>query len=242
MGDAAHGSIHTSARVASEELTCDQIMQVSEIMAQAISVLADEVEQTVVHATYGNHLRTVQNKNDSIHADNMERLIPWWLEQRLRDRSDIVFPESEYYEFLYFSVCGYNICAAHGDLDNVKNAGKTLHTLFAKKYSSDIDYVVLADKHHKEEFEELGIESMIAPCLCGTDDYAIPVYWHSLRHFFTTSLAKANLPDSVIKTIIGWESLEMVDIYKDIDDEDEIGKYCMNGEIVGQKQAALSDL
>lgn len=172
LGDAAHGSIHTSARVASEELTCDQIMQVSEIMAQAISALADEVKQTVIHATYGNHLRTVQNKNDSIHADNMEKLIPWWLEQRLQSRGDIVFPESEYYEFLYFSVCGYNICAAHGDLDRVKNAGKTLHTLFAKKYSSDIDYVILADKHHKEEFEELGIESMIAPCLCGTDDYA----------------------------------------------------------------------
>ena len=55
-------------------------------------------------------------------------------------------------------------------------------------------------------------------------------------------LAKANLPDSVIKTIIGWESLEMVDIYKDIDDEDEIGKYCMDGEIVGQRQATLADL
>lgn len=51
-------------RVASEELTCDQIMQVSEIMAQAISALADEVKQTVIHATYGNHLRTVQNKNE----------------------------------------------------------------------------------------------------------------------------------------------------------------------------------
>ena len=172
LGDLAHGAIHTSARVASEELVCDQIMQVSEIVAQAISALADEVDQTVVHATYGNHLRTVQNKHDSIHADNMERLIPWWLEQRLGDRGDVVFPVAEYYEFLYFSVCGYNICAAHGDLDNVKNAGKTLHTLFAKKYSSDIDYVLLADKHHKEEFEELGIESMIAPCLCGTDDYA----------------------------------------------------------------------
>lgn len=172
LGDLAHGGIHTSARVASEELVCNQIMQVSEIVAQAISSLADEVEQTVVHATYGNHLRTIQNKNDSIHADNMERLIPWWLEQRLRDRCDVVFPPAEYYEFLYFSVCGYNICATHGDLDHVKNAGKTLHTLFSKKYSSDIDYVLLADKHHKEEFEELGIESMIAPCLCGTDDYA----------------------------------------------------------------------
>lgn len=172
LGDMAHGAIHTSARVASEELVCNQIMQVSEIIAQAINTLADEVEQTVVHATYGNHLRTVQNKKDSIHADNMERLIPWWLEQRMQSRDDVVFPEAEYYEFLYFSVCGYNICAAHGDLDNVKNAGKTLHTLFTKKYSSDIDYVLLADKHHKEEFEELGIESMIAPCLCGTDDYA----------------------------------------------------------------------
>ena len=70
----------------------------------------------------------------------------------------------------------------------------------------------------------------------------VPVYWHSLRHFFTTSLAKANLPDSVIKTIIGWESLEMVGIYKDIDDEEEIGKYFADGEIVGQKQAGLSDL
>lgn len=172
LGDMAHGAIHTSARVASEELVCDQVMQVSEIIAQAVNALADEVEETVVHATYGNHLRTVQNKNDSIHADNMERLIPWWLEQRLGDRGDVVFPEAEYYEFLYFGVCGYNICATHGDLDNVKNAGRTLNTLFVKKYGSEIDYVILADKHHKEEFEELGIESMIVRSLCGTDEYA----------------------------------------------------------------------
>lgn len=172
LGDMAHGAIHTSARVASEELVCDQVMQVSEIIAQAVNALADEVEETVVHATYGNHLRTVQNKNDSIHSDNMERLIPWWLEQRLGDRGDVVFPEAEYYEFLYFDVCGYNICATHGDLDNVKNAGRTLNTLFVKKYGSEIDYVILADKHHKEEFEELGIESMIVRSLCGTDEYA----------------------------------------------------------------------
>lgn len=172
LGDAAHGAIHTGARVASEELTCDQIMHVSELMAQAINMMANFVEETVVHATYGNHLRTVQDKNDSIHADNMERLIPWWMEQRLQNRGDIFFPESEYYEFLYFPVCGYHVCAAHGDLDSVKNAGRTLHTLFSKKYSGNIDYVLLGDKHHKEEFEELGIESMIAPSLCGTDDYA----------------------------------------------------------------------
>lgn len=172
LGDVAHGAIHTSARVASEELVCDQIMQVSELIAQAIATLADNVEETIVHATYGNHLRTVQNKNDNIHADNMERLIPWWLEQRLSDRGDVVFPEADYFEFLCFNVCGYNICASHGDLDNVKNVGRTFNTIFVKKYGRQIDYVLLADKHHKEEFEELGIESMIVRSLCGTDDYA----------------------------------------------------------------------
>lgn len=172
LGDMAHGAIHVSARVASEELVCNQIMQVSEIIAQAIDTMADEVQETIVHSTYGNHLRTIQNKNDSIHSDNMERLIPWWLKQRLINRSDVSFPEAEYYEFLYFKVCGYGICATHGDLDNVRNAGRTLNTLFVKKYGKNIDYVVLADKHHKEEFEELGIESMVVRSLCGTDEYA----------------------------------------------------------------------
>ena len=37
LGDMAHGAIHTSARVASEELVCDQVMQVSEIIAQAVN-------------------------------------------------------------------------------------------------------------------------------------------------------------------------------------------------------------
>lgn len=39
-----HGDIHTSTRVEAEELACDQLMQVSEIIAQAISVLANVVE------------------------------------------------------------------------------------------------------------------------------------------------------------------------------------------------------
>lgn len=172
LGDMAHGAIHTSARVASEELTCNQIMQVSEIIAQAVSTLADTVEETVIHATYGNHLRTVQNKNDSIHADNMERLIPWWLEQRLGNRGDIEFPRADYYEFLYFDVCGYKVCATHGDLDSVKNAGRLFNTIFMKKFGTGIDYAILADKHHKESFEELRIDSMIVQSLCGTDDYA----------------------------------------------------------------------
>lgn len=70
----------------------------------------------------------------------------------------------------------------------------------------------------------------------------ISVYWHSIRHFFTTSLAKANLPDSVIQSIVGWDSADMVRVYVDMDTDEEIGKYFNNGEIVAPSQIALNDL
>ena len=56
-------------------------------------------------------------------------------------------------------------------------------------------------------------------------------YWHSLRHAFTTSLAKAGIPDGVIQTIVNWESADMVRVYKDIDADEEIGMYFADGEI-----------
>lgn len=172
LGDAAHGAIHNSCRVASEEDVCDQLMQSSEIMAEAINELSSYVSEVNVYATYGNHLRTVQNKHDSVHSDNLEKLVPWWLEQRLQNNNRVNIIKSEYYEFLYLNVCGYNIVGAHGDLEKFKQFGLTVNTLFTKKYGKTIDYTISADKHHIEEFETIGIESILVRSLCGTDEYA----------------------------------------------------------------------
>lgn len=172
LGDALHGSIHTSARVASEELVADQLMQVSEILAQAVEYLSQYVEQTYVYSTYGNHARTIQSKKDSIHRDNMERIVPWWLKQRLKAYDNIVIvPEAEN-EFLFIESCGHQFVASHGDLDSVKTSPRLLATLFQKKYGMDIEYILLGDKHHRESFDEIGVCAMICGSLCGTDDYA----------------------------------------------------------------------
>ena len=172
LGDAAHGAIHTSCRVASEEEVCDQLMQVSELIAEVVNRLSEEVDQVNVYSTYGNHLRTIQNKNDSSHSDNMEKIIPWYLEQRLQNNNRINIIRSDYYEFIYLNVFGYDIVAAHGDLEKFKSFGITVNTLFTKKYGKTIDYTISADKHHIEEFETMGIESVLVRSLCGTDAYA----------------------------------------------------------------------
>lgn len=67
-------------------------------------------------------------------------------------------------------------------------------------------------------------------------------YYHAERHYFCTKLAKCNIPDNVIQDIIGWESADMVKIYKDIDADEELSKYFDKNGIKQVKEATLSDL
>ena len=172
LGDLVNGAIHTTSRVASEESTCEQIMHVSEIVANFINAISVYVDEIDVYSTYGNHARTIQNKDDSIHSDNLERIIPFWLKQRLQNNHKVDVIDSEFYEFIYFNVCGYNVVCTHGDLDKFKDIGVVVNSLFSKKYGKTIDYTFSGDKHHLESFEQFGIESALVGSLCGTDEYA----------------------------------------------------------------------
>lgn len=172
LGDLIHGAIHASARVASEELVCDQLMQASELLAQAIQKLREYVPEVAVYITYGNHARTVQNKNDNIHRDNMERIVPWWLKQRFMHDEDVEVVEDDGTEFLFVDACGHEICAAHGDLDDLKRSSHILPLLFQKQMGRDVEYLIFGDKHHRESVDSIGITSIICGSLCGTDDYA----------------------------------------------------------------------
>lgn len=172
LGDAAHGAIHTGCRVASEEDTCNQIMQVAEIMAEAIARLSKEIDKINIYSNYGNHLRTIQNKNDSKHSDNMERLIPWWLKERLKDLIKVSIIDSEYKEFTCFNILGKAIVTVHGDLDRIKDIGTTANMIFTKKFGHAVDYTISADKHHLEMLDKFAIDNILVPSLCGTDEYA----------------------------------------------------------------------
>lgn len=69
-----------------------------------------------------------------------------------------------------------------------------------------------------------------------------PCYLHSLRHFFTTSLAKAGIPDGVIQKIVAWKTGDMVNIYKDLDADEEISMYFGDGGIKNIEKKDLSSL
>lgn len=68
------------------------------------------------------------------------------------------------------------------------------------------------------------------------------LYLHSLRHYFTTSLARAGIPDGVIQSIVAWESSDMVRLYTDIDTDEQIGMYFANGDISVPDKKSLADM
>lgn len=73
--------------------------------------------------------------------------------------------------------------------------------------------------------------------ISGRDFYA-----HSIRHYFTTSLARAGIPDGVIQSIVAWESSDMVRLYTDIDADEQIGMYFSNGEISVPDKKSFADM
>ena len=69
-----------------------------------------------------------------------------------------------------------------------------------------------------------------------------PWYVHNARHFFTTNLSENNIPDSVIKNIVGWSTVALVDVYRDTDAEDDFEKYFGSEGIKKVDRKSIGDL
>lgn len=202
LGDFCHGAIHPTVRLESVESVCDQLMHVSEIIAQAIHELAAVVDEVDVYSTYGNHMRTVQNKKESIHADNMEKILPWWLATRFENVDNVnICPESD--EFIIDIICGKTVVSTHGDLDTVNHLGVTTNMLFSRDIGAPVDIAIMGDKHHTELLDQFGVDSMIAPALCGSDNHA-----HSKRLYAKPSQLLMTFRPNVGRDAIYYLNLE----------------------------------
>lgn len=171
IGDMVHGVLHNPGRIASSELGVEQLMKASEIIAEVVNELSMYVENTFVYCTYGNHARSVQNYKDSIHADNLERIIPWWMKQRLKGAKEIKFVDG-IYEFLRIRVCGHEVGAVHGDLDNTRNLSSVMCAVFDRAFGIRPKYVAMGHVHHDEANDGNGVKTIIVSSLCGVDEYA----------------------------------------------------------------------
>lgn len=69
-----------------------------------------------------------------------------------------------------------------------------------------------------------------------------PMYFHALRHMYTSYLLDQNLPENIVQSIQGWSSGDMVRLYDDRTNESQFEKYFGADGIKQVEKKNLSDL
>ena len=168
LGDEIAGAIHTSVRVQQEEDIIQQIIDCAELLSNMVNDLAEHVESVTVYSVYGNHGRTESNKHDAINRENYERLIYYFMKNRVKG---VRFIDSQGEDFIKYYDFGKTFVISHGDKDKQTTSIET----YSKMLGEQVGEVHLA---HWHEFKEVG-NVIVNGSVAGSDDYAVSIRKHS---------------------------------------------------------------
>lgn len=179
LGDSLDGMLRASQLMQLRYGVIESCMRFADFMAVWLRELSKAIPLKA-YTVDGNHteIRPLGTKRNAFPSENLEKVISWALQARLKDCASIIVTENEGKHKLT-EVCGYNLLLTHGDGEKGLNeAAKSAMLL----YGLPIHYMMTAHLHSAREasygLAEHGNAVILrAPSICGTDSYAL-----SLRH------------------------------------------------------------
>ena len=165
-GDSLDGMLRNSQLMKLRWGVIESCMRFSEHMAQWIAALSQYATVSVCGVD-GNHTetRTLNNKRGDFPGENLEKVIFWFLAERLKGVPG-VFVDSVTEQRKHLTVQGFNLLLTHGtDIKSLENAAKQTMLL----YGEAIDYLICGHKHREQECNSVVIR---VPSVCGMDEYA----------------------------------------------------------------------
>lgn len=195
LSDLIAGRIHLTIRLSSREDTITQIMEVSEILAEALHQLSQYCKIDY-HQVNDNHSRIEPNKTDSLELETLCRITPWYLKSRLNDNSNIIIYEKEYsHDIALFNVLGHKIAAVHGDKDKPEKIVTNLSRLTGQHFQ----LICAAHNHHFSATEENDTLVVFNGSLMGTDDYAFSLRLHSTPSQTLIIVSPLNITEAICR-------------------------------------------
>ena len=173
-GDSLDGMLRNSQLMKLRWGVIESCMRFSEHMAQWIAALSQYATVSVCGVD-GNHTetRTLNSKRGDFPGENLEKVIFWFLAERLKGVPGI-FVDSVTEQRKHLTVQGFNLLLTHGtDIKSLENAAKQTMLL----YGEAIDYLICGHKHREQEYvsgyTDQGNSVVIrVPSVCGMDEYA----------------------------------------------------------------------
>lgn len=168
LGDYMSGIIHTTTRIENRENIVQQVIKVSEALAQMLTELSKFVEIYYYDVT-DNHGRVFPNKEDWENEDNFSLFVRWYLDARFKGNEYIHIMQNTYSnEIGVVEIFGRNYAFTHGHRDKMSDIVQNLSLMTKKFY----DAMFMAHCHHYEANEVHGTYVYMNGTLSGTDAYA----------------------------------------------------------------------
>jgi hypothetical protein len=168
MSDLISGRIHLQLRIENRFDAVTQIMQVSEILAEFLTDLSEHFE-IEYRDCLDNHSRLEPNKKESMELETLARIIPWYLEERLKDNKRVKILYNTYADdIITFKVFDWEVVAVHGHKDS---PSKVITNMIAATRKRN-DLVLSAHFHHFSADEENECMRVSNGTLMGVDTHS----------------------------------------------------------------------
>lgn len=193
LGDLIAGRIHNSIRYESRFDVITQIMEASEMLAEALTQLSQHFK-IKYYACSDNHSRLEPNKSDAVNAESLCRITDWYLSTRLKNNANVEIMKNKFDEdIITFNVFSFKIAGVHGDKDQPRTVIEKIDLLTQQHY----DLICTAHLHHFSSDEHCDTAVVGNGSLMGTDSYSKNARLHSRpsQNFIIVS------KDNVIKYI-----------------------------------------
>ncbi len=173
-GDMIHGLIHLNGRIEAKENVVEQIMKVSDLVANFIFELSKMFGYVEIHTTAGNHSRVTAKKEECSYGENFDLLVPYYCKKELQNVENVDFIDNILgYDIATFSVRGHTVYATHGDKDTPKNVVYHM-TQFARKADLPLpDLCYLGHRHTNGLTTVDDVKVIESGCVDGMDNFAI---------------------------------------------------------------------
>ena len=169
-GDAISGNIHHSIAVTNKENVIEQVVGVSELIAEFLAELSHHFTTVQFVSVSGNHSR-LDIKDRALQTERLDDLVEWYLAARLQNFENVTIGVGERVDSTMYliNIRGKTYCGIHGDYDGSAAKVQALQTMARRPL-----YAVLSGHlHHCRMDEVQGIKTVMAGSFLGMDDFCV---------------------------------------------------------------------
>lgn len=174
LGDSIDGLLRLTQLQFLSMGVIESVTKIAEYLSNWLNELSKHFD-VEYYSVLGNHaeMRIGGIKSGELPQENLEKIIPWFIKERLKDNKAVRVHDAEFIQIV--DVLGTNVCLTHGQ--NEKNLENSIKD-YSMIYGEQIHMLKTGHLHHLNNrtigmIGDRNIEYVQSPSICGIDEYSM---------------------------------------------------------------------